>query len=300
LSLAALCLWSQSTGNCATIQLSWDQSPSTNVTGYKVWQSVGTSSFSIATNVTKAVTTVILPLSDTQVTRFYGTASSDVGDSIPSNVWTNTPTVLPTGPFALSAPTLSSANFQPGTAVSGTAKLTNGAASLVIEDGAFTTIAPGATDTGADWTPRLPPQTVAPGAIVTLTGTWTIPSAGPTGTWKSLMAVKVNGAWTDGPTTTFTVSTVPIQTVPNPPTNLRAVKISSSRLDLGWTSDLAAITKIERSIDGAPFGEIDTLPAGTQHTSTSFVKRKMYAFRARSLNSIGSSGYSNTAIFSSR
>ena len=163
----------------------------------------------------------------------------------------------------------------------------------------MTTIAPGSIDTGADWTPRLPAQTVAPGAIVTLTATWTIPS-GPVGTWKALMSVKVNNAWTDGPTTSFTVSTTPPQVPPQPPKNLRSVKVTNSRIDLYWESDLAAITKLERSVNGSSFAALETVAAGTQHTSTSVSRRRTYAYRAKSVNAVGESDYSNTAVYVSR
>jgi len=160
----------------------------------------------------------------------------------------------------------------------------------------MTTIAPGSIDTGADWTPRMPAQTVAPGAIVTLTATWTIPS-GPVGTWKALMSVKVNNVWTDGPTTTFTVSTTPPQVPPAAPTNLRAVKINDTRLEISWDSSLLASHELERNEQNAGFKLRAALAPGNLHYSDSIRRRRDYQYRIRARNASGVSPYSSVISY---
>lgn len=335
LTAALLCLWIASTSYGQTIQLSWNPNPTNeNVLGYKVWQSFGTGPFSQATTATGS--TVTLPLNTNAIIRWYAVAYNSGGDSLPSNTITNLPAIIPQ-PAALTfeaeAGTLTVPFYSAGTYIqqdsltgladggravwafgvntAGTYAVSillnapsEGANSLFLNiDGEPTDpaciwdvpVTTGFQDRIASWrgtggfnTPEFAPKTWS-----LSTGSHTLIVRGREGGLQlDRITIQNSGGTTNPPP--------PVQLPPSAPTGLKAVKITSTRLDLGWTSDLATITKVERSIDAAPFGEIDTLPPGTQHTSTTFARNRKYVFRARSLNSIGSSGYSNLAYFESR
>jgi hypothetical protein len=87
-------------------------------------------------------------------------------------------------------------------------------------------------------------------------------------------------------------------TVPGAPSTLNAVAVSSSRIDLSWTSN--SITedgfKIERSTDGVNFAQIGTVAANiTTYSDTGLNAATAYAYRVRAYNSGGDSAYSNVA-----
>lgn len=299
------------TWRCSALTLQWDAPTTTNILGFRLYQSVGTAPFVAVTNLGPTTRTVTWPESATELTRFYIVSTPPSPpypspESDPSNVITNTPPAPPpTGTVSLSKPTLSTNNVVQGTALGITAKLTNAAASaFVIQSGSIVLLAPGATQVSGPYVyaASISAQTVAAGTTATFTATWPTTTATAVGAWLAYIVIQDSGGtWTAGPQAPFSVVSPPTTPLPPvAPTNLRVVKITSTRLDIAWNSDLTAITKVERSIDSAPFGEMETLPAGAQHTSTTFSKRRRYAFRARSLNSIGSSGYSNLAYFESR
>lgn len=291
--------------------LQWDGVSSSNVLGYRLYQSVGAELFVAVTNVGPTTTTVNWTASPVEVSRFFVVTLQQsppysMPESTPSNTVTNTPVVPPpTGTVSLSAPSLTTNTVMQGTALGITAKLTNGtASSYAILSGSIVLLAPGATQANGPYlyAAAIPAQTIAAGTTVAFSGTWLTTTATPLGGWTTYIVIQdAGGTWTAGPQAPFTVVPPPVTPLPPlAPTNLRVVKISSTRLDLSWNSDLTAITKMERSIDASPFDEIETLPAGVQHTSVSFSKRRSYAFRCRSLNSMGSSPYSNLAYFESR
>jgi len=78
------------------------------------------------------------------------------------------------------------------------------------------------------------------------------------------------------------------------PTNLRGTRVQGTRLDLSWESDLTASTEVERSIFAAPFELVETVAAGTWHTSTTVRNKTDYQFRARSVRPPEVGPYSET------
>ena len=84
----------------------------------------------------------------------------------------------------------------------------------------------------------------------------------------------------------------------NPPTNLTATALSTSRIDLAWTDNATAETgyKIERSTDGVNFSQIATLVANvTTYSNTNLTSSTSYTYRVRAYKSADNSAYSNTA-----
>ncbi len=97
LSLACSFLWCQSAG---ALTLGWDTSPSPNVTGYRLWVSIGTASF-VPTLTTTNLSVTVQP-SATETTRYFATSLAGLLESPPSAVVTNlivtVPPPIPTRP----------------------------------------------------------------------------------------------------------------------------------------------------------------------------------------------------------
>lgn len=87
---------------------------------------------------------------------------------------------------------------------------------------------------------------------------------------------------------------------PTGPTNLLAMAVSASQIDLSWQDNSAneAGFKVERSADGyEPWTEITVLPSNSSNFSdTPLSPGTTVYYRAYSFNSAGSSGPSNTAV----
>jgi PKD repeat protein len=87
-------------------------------------------------------------------------------------------------------------------------------------------------------------------------------------------------------------------TPPAAPSDLDAVAASSSQIDLTWTdnSEDEDGFRIERSLDGSSFGEIETVDANvTSFSDTDLAASTTYWYRVRAYNVAGNSDYSNTA-----
>ncbi len=85
---------------------------------------------------------------------------------------------------------------------------------------------------------------------------------------------------------------------PADPSNLSASAVSSSQINLAWTDNSSDETgfQIERSTDGANFGQIATVGAGvTAYQNTGLAAGATYWYRVRATNGAGDSGYSNVA-----
>jgi hypothetical protein len=85
---------------------------------------------------------------------------------------------------------------------------------------------------------------------------------------------------------------------PAAPSNLSAVAISRTRIDLTWSDNSSNETgfRVERSTNGSSFTQIATLGANaTAYSSTGLRRNRVYYYRVRAYNAAGNSGYSNTA-----
>ena len=88
-------------------------------------------------------------------------------------------------------------------------------------------------------------------------------------------------------------------TAPAAPSNLTAIAVSTSRIDLGWADNANNEDgfRIERSTDGTNFTEIAALPANsTAYSAASLASGTLYFFRVRAYNAVGNSNYSNSAF----
>jgi hypothetical protein len=84
--------------------------------------------------------------------------------------------------------------------------------------------------------------------------------------------------------------------VPDDPTDLIAVVISSSEIDLTWTDNASDEDgfKIEHSLDGVNFTQIDTVAADEEsYNDTACSPGTLYYYRVRAYNGAGDSGYTN-------
>lgn len=101
---------------------------------------------------------------------------------------------------------------------------------------------------------------------------------------------------------TYTVSgtVVPADNLINPPTNLAASTVSTSRIDLSWTDNATRETnyRVERSADGGASWSVlaDALPAdSTSYSDTTDAAGTTYAYRVQAYNASTASDYSNVA-----
>ena|GEM_PF-2070936 len=85
---------------------------------------------------------------------------------------------------------------------------------------------------------------------------------------------------------------------PLAPSNLTATAVACDQVDLAWTdnSDNETSFKIERSINGIDFSQIDSVGANvTTYNDTTVAEMTTYWYRVRASNSAGDSDYSNIA-----
>jgi hypothetical protein len=153
--------------------------------------------------------------------------------------------------------------------------------SVTVDDGSPETVAiANAFDQGA-WVHA--PITVSAGGSVVITADRT---AGPNAV---VAGVFLGGTASEPPPP-------PPPQAPPAPTDLAAVPVSSSRIDLSWTASSGATGyKVERSPDGASGWAQIAAPTGTTHSDTGLSPSTPYFYRVRATNTGGDSGYSDTA-----
>jgi FtsP/CotA-like multicopper oxidase with cupredoxin domain len=89
----------------------------------------------------------------------------------------------------------------------------------------------------------------------------------------------------------------PPSTVPATPSNLAAVTISSSQIDLSWTDNATdeVSYKVEQSVDGFNYSVVATLSENsTSFSDTGLSASTSYSYQVNALNGTGASDYSNT------
>ena len=104
----------------------------------------------------------------------------------------------------------------------------------------------------------------------------------------------------DGPNHSDYSNTASAATQPSPaaPSNLTAIAVSSSRINLTWTDNATNETgfKIERSTDGVNFTQVGLVTANrTSYAATNLNAATAYTFRVRAYDGPNNSAYSNTA-----
>jgi hypothetical protein len=108
----------------------------------------------------------------------------------------------------------------------------------------------------------------------------------------------VNGSGVPSRGEVIKVTTAAPPPAPAAPSSLGAAGISDKRIDLSWTDNAGNEEgfKIERSLDGASFVQIDQIGANrTSYTDRGVAGSTTYHYRIRAYNDGGNSAYSNTA-----
>jgi hypothetical protein len=107
-----------------------------------------------------------------------------------------------------------------------------------------------------------------------------------------------NSVGNSGYSNIATATTNAAATVPATPSGLVATAASSSQINLAWVDNSTNETsyRVERSTDGTSFTTVATLGANvTTYANTGLVASTTYYYRVLASNSVGNSGYSNTA-----
>jgi hypothetical protein len=288
-----------------TVNLVWNLSPTplTNVTGQRLYSATGNPPWpwgvvvSMPNTQTNATVQVSTNLEMVFTLTAYETKNGQTAESFQSNVYTNVPPPVPSPSpiLTLVPPTMSTTNVTVGSSVNIGAVIRNdGAGDLMLVDGALTLLPPGGTRADGPHVDLVPitPQTLKGNTALGINGTWV---ALPTnGQWSAYIVVKDNqGTWTASTFTLFTVGTNAPPTAPLPPSGLRAVPVSTSRIDVSWDSQAWTVL-IERSRDGRSFAQVGTRPGDGFLADTGLKRDTSYLYRTLSQNAAGTSGYSGT------
>jgi hypothetical protein len=109
---------------------------------------------------------------------------------------------------------------------------------------------------------------------------------------------RANDGSLNSATATISITVQAPTSVPAAPSALTATAVSQTQINLAWTDNSSNEDgfKIERSTNGSSFTEIGTVgPNVRNFSSTGLTANKLYYYRVRAYNSLGNSGYSNTA-----
>lgn len=284
---------------------------------YRIYKSTGTEPFNPTMELT-ATTATIAGISTSAPTRVYVTAFIGSAESVPSNTVTNTPVPPPllgltfeAEAGAITAPFFVSGAYIQQTVLTEPANggraayvfnVTNAAAYTVSMLVNAPNIAANSVCVNIDaepvdanfWdipvTSGFEPRTV----------TWWGESGTHSfalGIGQHTLIIRGREAGTQIDRIMLIPVTTPVPQPPQPPTNLRAMAVSSSRIDVGWTLAAPEIVKIQRSPDNLLWAEIATVPPGNSYYTDGGLRRgKVYYYRARTFNSVGFSTFSNVAF----
>lgn len=320
---AALFLWCQQT-SAATLNLIWDPSSATNAT-YRLYQSTGAGPFG-AVQVGIAGVTATVTYDATVKNQWYVTAYSTnyaPPETPPSNILVRDPPppVLPDLSFEAEAGSIIAPFYVSGASIQQDIQTTvaadGGRASFqftITNAGTYTVSAlVNAPDGGSDsvfLNIDLEPGDLNVWAIPNTIGfeSRTVRFAGETNdhifaltAMQHVLIIRGReaGCQLDRITIAPTAVTPPPQPIPGPPpspTNLRSVQVTAQRVDLSWLSDPSALTEVWRSVETDPSALLETVSAGTMHTSAAIRRKRTYVFKVRSRNTAGLSEFSNSVI----
>lgn len=280
------------------INLSWT-APSNNggsaITGYKIDRSTNagsTWSTLVANTASSSTTYSNTGLAAATSYTYRVSAINSVGTSAVSNTAsaiTGTIITVPQAPTGLVASAISSSQIN----LSWSAPSNNGGSAITgykIEQ---------STNSGSTWS-----------AIVSNTGSTVTTysnvglAASTSYTYRISAINSIGTSVPSGTASATTSSTTTVPTVSQPPIGLAASVVSSSQINLSWTTPSnnggSAITgyKIDRSINGgSSWGTLvsNTGSTTTTYSNTALVSNTAYAYRVSAINSVGTSAVSNTA-----
>lgn len=280
------------------INLSWT-APSNNggsaITGYKIDRSTNagsTWSTLVANTASSSTTYSNTGLAAATSYTYRVSAINSVGTSAVSNTAsaiTGTIITVPQAPTGLVASAISSSQIN----LSWSAPSNNGGSAITgykIEQ---------STNSGSTWS-----------AIVSNTGSTVTTysnvglAASTSYTYRISAINSIGTSVPSGTVSATTSSTTTVPTVPQPPIGLAANVVSSSQINLSWTTPSnnggSAITgyKIDRSINGgSSWGTLvsNTGSTATTYSNTALIANTAYAYRVSAINSVGTSAVSNTA-----
>ena len=280
------------------INLSWT-APSNNggsaITGYKIDRSTNagsTWSTLVANTASSSTTYSNTGLAAATSYTYRVSAINSVGTSAVSNTAsaiTGTIITVPQAPTGLVASAISSSQIN----LSWSAPSNNGGSAITgykIEQ---------STNSGSTWS-----------AIVSNTGSTVTTysnvglAASTSYTYRISAINSIGTSVPSGTVSATTSSTTTVPTVPQPPIGLAANVVSSSQINLSWTTPSnnggSAITgyKIDRSINGGSSWGTLVSNAGsttTTYSNTALIANTAYAYRVSAINSVGTSAVSNTA-----
>jgi hypothetical protein len=253
------------------------------------------------------------------MTRWYVTALNAVGESLPSNLVTNVATVILglsfeaedgviTVPFYVSGGTVQQ-GVETSIGASGRASYTfavTTAGSYVVymlvsakdtgSDSLFVNIDQEPTDPANLW--HIPVTVGIENRVVAWNGaTNAAVFALSSGTHTLIVRGREAGVQFDKITVMPVSVTPPPPQAPQPPTNLRAMAMSASRIDVSWTLAVPEIVKLQRSRDNLIWTEIAMVPPGNSfYTDGGLQRGRLYYYRARTFNPVGFSTFSNVAF----
>ncbi len=278
------------------INLSWT-TPSNNggsaITGYKIDRSTNsgsTWSILVANTGSTGTTYSNTGLSASTTYTYRVSAINAIGTSSPSGISSATTGSVVTVPqpptnLAATAPSSSQINLSWTAAGNGGSAITGYKVDRSIDGG--TTWSTIVSNTGSTST------------TYSNTGL----SASTTYTYR---ASAINTIGTSIPSNTASATTTGISpTVPQPPTGLTSVTISSSQINLSWTvpsnNGGSAITgyKIDRSANnGSTWSTLvaNTASSGTTYSDTGLVPSTTYTYQVSTINIVGTSSASNTSF----
>jgi fibronectin type 3 domain-containing protein len=255
------------------VNLSWVDN-SSNETSFSVERATGTGAFSVVASVAANSVSYVNTTTAGGITYSYRIRAVNSGgnSAYSATVTATTPAAPPSAPTTLTASVLSQ-----------------------------TQVKLSWKDTSANETGFLVERAVGNGAFAALataaanTTTFTDSTAVASTTYYYRVSA-VNGTGTSAPTAAVVATTLP--PVPNSPTGLAAIAVSSTQVNLTWVDNATNETSysVERATGAGAFAVIASLAANaTTYQDATVLGGTTYSYRIRAANTGGNSAYTATA-----